>query len=135
MHIFLTVSFVNACFTQIRCRDRLGQEKDNTVRNRKCWYWFNSHNVQTTHVPLKLNYLNQLVHVVMAFFALHYYQKRAVTSNPESLNSNKKGAKLPLLSAEGCHTQLDGQHCPLITYQSVFLWVEKPSEDINNRLF
>jgi hypothetical protein len=31
---------------------------------------------------------------------------------------NKKG--LPLLSAEGCHTRLDGQHCPLITYQGVF---------------
>ncbi len=51
----------------------------------------------------------------------HYYcQQRAVTPYPESLNSNKKGGKLPLLSAEGCHTRLDGQHCPLITYKGVF---------------
>jgi hypothetical protein len=34
----------------------------------------------------------------------HYSQQRAVTPDPESSNSNKKGAKLPLLSAEGCHT-------------------------------
>jgi hypothetical protein len=33
-------------------------------------------------------------------------QQRAVTPDPESSNSNKKGAKLPLISAEGCHTQL-----------------------------
>jgi hypothetical protein len=47
----------------------------------------------------------------------HYCQQRAVTSDPESLNSNKKGAKLPLLSAEGCHTLVDGQH---YTYHGVF---------------
>ncbi len=35
--------------------------------------------------------------------AHHYCQLRAVTPIPESLNSNKKGAKLPLQSAEGCH--------------------------------
>jgi hypothetical protein len=23
-------------------------------------------------------------------------------------------------TAEGCHTLLDGQHCPLITYQGIF---------------
>ncbi len=46
----------------------------------------------------------------------HYCQQRAVTPDPENLNSNKKGAKLPLLSAKGCHTRLEGQHCPLITY-------------------
>jgi hypothetical protein len=33
----------------------------------------------------------------------------------------KKCAKLTLLSAAGCHTPLDGQHCPLRKYQSVFL--------------
>ncbi len=44
----------------------------------------------------------------------------AVSPDPESSNSNKKGAKLPLLSADGCHTQLEGQHCPLIRYQGVF---------------
>jgi hypothetical protein len=38
----------------------------------------------------------------------------------ESFNSNKKGAQLPLLSAEGCHSRLDGPRCPLITYQGVF---------------
>jgi hypothetical protein len=48
-------------------------------------------------------------------------QQRAVTPDTESLNSNKKSAKHPLISAEGCHTQLDGQHCPLITYQGAFL--------------
>ncbi len=47
-------------------------------------------------------------------------QQRAIIIGPESLNSNKKGAKLSLLSAEVGHTRLDGQHCPLITYQGVF---------------
>jgi hypothetical protein len=65
----------------------------------------------------------------------HYCQQRAVTPGPESLNANKKDAKLPLLSAEGCNTQLDGQHCPLITYQVVFSRGEKPSDDINRGLF
>jgi hypothetical protein len=27
-----------------------------------------------------------------------------------------------LLSEEGCHTRLDGQHCPLRTYHGAFLW-------------
>ncbi len=65
--------------------------------------------------------------------AHHYYQQRAVTPDPESLNSYKTGAKLSLLSAEGCHIPLDGRHCPLITYQGVFfkggenlLWYKKP---------
>ncbi len=65
----------------------------------------------------------------------HFCQQRAVTPDPDSLNSNKKGAKLPLLSAEGCHTRLEGKHCPLITYQGVFLRVKKPSDDINIYLF
>ena len=51
--------------------------------------------------------------------AHHYWQQRAVTPGPESLNSNKKAAKRTLLSAEGCRTRLDGQHCPLITYQGI----------------
>jgi hypothetical protein len=51
--------------------------------------------------------------------AHHYCQQRADTPDPESSNSNKKGAKLPLLSTKGCHTRLEGQHCPLITYQGV----------------
>jgi hypothetical protein len=38
-------------------------------------------------------------------------------------------------SALGCHTRLDGQHCPLRTYHNVFLRLEKPSEDKNSRLF
>ncbi len=50
----------------------------------------------------------------------HYSQQRAVTPYPESLNSNETGAKLQFLSADGCHTWLEGQHCPLITYQGVF---------------
>ncbi len=60
--------------------------------------------------------------IVMAIgpLAHHYCQQRAVTPDPESSNSNKKSAKLPLLSAEGCHTRLEGQHCRLITYQGVF---------------
>jgi hypothetical protein len=32
--------------------------------------------------------------------AHHYFQQRAVTPDPESLNSNKKGVKLLLLSVE-----------------------------------
>jgi|LakMenEpi03Aug12_release.lakeMendotaPanAssembly.Ray.scaffolds.fasta_scaffold279617_1 hypothetical protein len=50
----------------------------------------------------------------------HYCQQRTVTPDPESFNSNKKGTKLPLLSAEDCHTLLDGQHCPLRTHQCMF---------------
>jgi hypothetical protein len=34
-------------------------------------------------------------------FTHHYCQQRAITPDPESLNSNKKGSRLPLLSAEG----------------------------------
>ena len=51
----------------------------------------------------------------------HYYLQRL--SHPArgeplpSKNSQikKKIAKLPFLSKEGCHTQLDGHHCPLRT--------------------
>ncbi len=39
------------------------------------------------------------------------------------------------ISAEGCPTQLAGQHCSLITYEAFFSRVEKSSEDINNSLF
>ncbi len=43
---------------------------------------------------------------------------------------------LPLLSATGCHTRLDGQHCSLRTYHGGFFSrAEKPSEDITQRLF
>jgi hypothetical protein len=38
----------------------------------------------------------------------HYCQQRLVTPYPESLNSNKEGAKLPLLSAEGYHPKWMG---------------------------
>ncbi len=55
-----------------------------------------------------------------SLLAHHYCQQRSITPDPESLNSNKKGSELPLISAEGCHTRLEGQHCPLITYQGVF---------------
>jgi hypothetical protein len=51
------------------------------------------------------------------------------------MNSTKKGAKLPFLSSEGCHTRLDGRNCTLITYKGVFSRVEKPSDDINRSLF
>jgi len=36
------------------------------------------------------------------------------------LKTSVKCTKLPLLSAVGCHTRLDGQHCPLRTDQMVF---------------
>ncbi len=66
----------------------------------------------------------------------HYCQQRAVTPDPESFNSNIKGARLPLLFAEGCPILLDGQHCPLITYQGVFFYrEEKPSDALNSRYF
>ncbi len=76
--------------------------------------------------PLQTILLRDLVgcdsplQIVMDFWRHHYCQQRTVTSDPESLNSNKKGAKPPLLSAAGCHTRLDGQHCPLISYQGIF---------------
>jgi len=49
--------------------------------------------------------------------------------------NKKKGAKQPLLSTEGCHTQVDGHRCPLRTYLGIFLRVWRPSEDINSHLF
>jgi len=52
------------------------------------------------------------------FLAHHYCQQRAVTPYPESLNSKKKGAKLPLLSAESCNTLLDGHHCTQVSYKT-----------------
>ncbi len=65
--------------------------------------------------PLQTILLSDLVgcdsplQIVMAFWRFHHYcQPRAVTPDPESLNSNKKGAKLSLLSAKGCHARLDG---------------------------
>jgi hypothetical protein len=64
----------------------------------------------------------RLLQLVMAIWCC---QQRAVTPDPESSNANKKGAKLSVLSAEGCHTQLEVQHCPLITYQGVFFKVRK----------
>ena len=69
--------------------------------------------------------------------AHHYCQQWAVTPDPESLNSNKKGSQTAITICRGlsCHTRLDGQHCPLIIYQGVFSRVEKPSDDINSRLF
>jgi hypothetical protein len=90
--------------------------------------------------PLQTILLSDLVghdspmQIIMAFWRTVIFS-RAVTPDPESLNSNKKGAKLPLLSAEGCHTQLDGQPCPLITYHGFFPRAEKPTYDINSRLF
>jgi hypothetical protein len=51
----------------------------------------------------------------------HYFQQRAVTPDPESFNSNKKGAKLPLLSAEGL-SHLIG-------------WAAVPSDNISGRFF
>ncbi len=38
-------------------------------------------------------------------------------------------------SAGGCHTWLDGQHCPLWKNHGVFARAEKPSEDVNCRFF
>ncbi len=47
----------------------------------------------------------------------------------------KRSPNCHYYAPKGCHTQKDGQHCPLIMYQSVFSRVEKPSDDVNNRLF
>jgi hypothetical protein len=42
----------------------------------------------------------------------------------------KKVCQRPLLSAAGCHTRLDVQHCPLGTYQGIFfIRAEKLSQD------
>jgi hypothetical protein len=47
-----------------------------------------------------------------------------------------KHAKRPLLSAAGCHTRLDGQHCPLRTYLGFYFKKgKKPFEHINSRFF
>ncbi len=54
-------------------------------------------------------------------WAHHYCQQRAVTPNPESLNSNKKGAKLSLLFAEGCQSHPTGRAAfPSDKYQGIF---------------
>jgi hypothetical protein len=69
------------------------------------------------YCPLQTILLSGLVgcdsplQIVMAFWRTIFVSK-GLTPHPESLNSNKKGAKLSLLSTEGCHTLLDGQHCP-----------------------
>jgi hypothetical protein len=60
---------------------------------------------------------------------------RGLSHPTQEVQIKKKCAILPLLSAEDCHIQLDGQHCRLRTYPGIFSRVEKPSEDINNRLF
>ena len=60
----------------------------------------------------------------------HYCQQTAVTPDPKSLNSNKKAAKLPLLSAVICHTRLDGQHCSVKQIRAFFSRVKKPSDDM-----
>jgi hypothetical protein len=59
--------------------------------------------------------------IVMAFWCTIIVSRGL--SHPESLNSNKKGAKLTLLSAEGCHT-LDGQD-----------WAALPSDNISGSIF
>jgi hypothetical protein len=43
--------------------------------------------------------------------------------------------KTAITICRGCHTRLDGQHCPLRTHHSVFSRVEKSSGDTNIRLF
>jgi hypothetical protein len=50
----------------------------------------------------------------------HFCQQWAVTPDQESSTLEKTCAKLLLLSAEGCHIRLDGQHYPLKTYHGVF---------------
>ncbi len=50
----------------------------------------------------------------------HYCQQGAPTSDTASSNFKKKCAKLSFLSAEGCHTPLNGHHCHLRTYHSFF---------------
>jgi hypothetical protein len=66
--------------------------------------------------------------------AHHYIQQRAVTPDPESLNSNKKGAKLPFLSAEGCGLSHPNGGAALPS-DNIFSRVEKPSDDTNSHLF
>ncbi len=48
-----------------------------------------------------------------------YRLQQAATPDPTSLYF-KKVHQRPLLSAVGCHTRQDGQHCPLRTYHDVF---------------
>jgi hypothetical protein len=75
--------------------------------------------------PLQTILLSDLVgfdsplQIVMAVWHTNIFSRGPVKPDPESLNLNKKGAKLPFLSAEGCHTPKKGQHCTLITYQGV----------------
>ncbi len=64
--------------------------------------------------------------------------ERAVTPDLESLNSNKKGAKLPLLSSRGLSRLTGWAALPSdnIPVSGLFLSrVEKPSDAINSHLF
>jgi hypothetical protein len=76
---------------------------------------------------------------ILRFFKFEARQTIIVSSRlphpTQQVQILKKWAKLILLSAAGCHTRLDRQHCLLRTYHRIFLRLEKPSEDINRHLF
>jgi hypothetical protein len=56
-------------------------------------------------------------------------------ARPSKYKFKKMCDKRPLLSVKGCHTELDGQHCPLRPYHGIFFKGGKPSEDMNSHLF
>jgi hypothetical protein len=74
--------------------------------------------------------------IVMAFWRT-IIVSRGLSHPTQKVGIQTKRAPTAIttVSAEGCHTQMDGQHCPLITYQGVFSRVEKPFDDINSSLF
>ncbi len=54
---------------------------------------------------------------LVSFFKFEAYQTAAAAANQtQQVQILKKCTKRPLLSAPGCHTRLDGHHCPLRTY-------------------
>ncbi len=80
--------------------------------------------------------LLQIVMAILAHFFKNLNLMRQVQKPAPDYNGClarfkfKKSAKWPWLSAAGCYTWLDGQHCPLRTYHGVFSRAKTPAEDI-----
>ena len=58
----------------------------------------------------------------MALFTVYYLQ-RSVTPSLRTAKLKKKGSNLPLLSAEGCHTQME---LPLVSAEGCHALLELP---------
>jgi hypothetical protein len=53
----------------------------------------------------------------------------------QQVQIQEKCTEQPSLSAEGCHTRLDGQQCPLRTYQGLIFWMNKKGFNLAPNIF